>query len=403
MDGAVGVSLRPVPTMTTHATTRAHLDACLAAMAAHDLDALVLGREPDARYVSGAERLWTAGARPFGPGCVVIAATGAVHVQSTWDAGIPAEIASDRLYGLTWNGSILATQLAAVPGLPDARRIGVDGMSPGVARLLAALAPRSAFVDATTVLTALRAAKNTEEVASIRAAVALAASALEAARAHLRPGVRGRVLTGRAAAHLAGLGTTTPDLEASFWPNSPGPSPAGAVPTRPDPTGSPLGDPTLPAGALVAAHVSVIASGYEGIALQTWVNGPAGGGPGRPTPDQLTLGERWRGLFADLTAACVAGRPAGDLEGAYRRAGAPLPAGPVVHGVGLGMEPPLVGAGFPDDAGRTTVLAPGMVLFVLGEVSEPGVGTVVGGETLLVTASGAERLGVLETGLLDPR
>ena len=47
-------------------------------MEAADVDILVLGREANARYVSGAPRLWTAGSRAFGPGCVVVRATGAV-------------------------------------------------------------------------------------------------------------------------------------------------------------------------------------------------------------------------------------------------------------------------------------------------------------------------------------
>ena len=50
----------------------------LAEMEAADVDVLVVGREGNARYVSGAPRLWTAGSRAFGPGCVLVRATGAV-------------------------------------------------------------------------------------------------------------------------------------------------------------------------------------------------------------------------------------------------------------------------------------------------------------------------------------
>ena len=48
----------------------------LAEMEAADIDVLVVGREGNARYVSGAPRLWTAGSRAFGPGCVLVRATG---------------------------------------------------------------------------------------------------------------------------------------------------------------------------------------------------------------------------------------------------------------------------------------------------------------------------------------
>jgi len=45
-------------------------------MEAYDLDILVLGRQANIRYVTGAPQLWIAGTRPFGPMCVVVRATG---------------------------------------------------------------------------------------------------------------------------------------------------------------------------------------------------------------------------------------------------------------------------------------------------------------------------------------
>ena len=48
----------------------------LAEMEAGNIDVLVVGREANARYVSGAPRLWMAGSRAFGPGCVLVRATG---------------------------------------------------------------------------------------------------------------------------------------------------------------------------------------------------------------------------------------------------------------------------------------------------------------------------------------
>src|SRR5262249_11248259 len=65
---------------------------CLEAMERHGLDVLVLGRDANARYVAGARRLWTAGTRAFAPTCVLVRATGDVHLLSTWDDGIPEEI-----------------------------------------------------------------------------------------------------------------------------------------------------------------------------------------------------------------------------------------------------------------------------------------------------------------------
>ena len=75
----------------------------LAQMEAHDLDVLVLGRQANVRYVSGAPQLWVAGTRPFGPICTVVRSTGEIHLNSTWDEGIPDDIPHDHLYGLAWN------------------------------------------------------------------------------------------------------------------------------------------------------------------------------------------------------------------------------------------------------------------------------------------------------------
>ena len=85
----------------------ARRDRVLAEMEAAGIDVLVVGREANARYVSGAQRLWTAGSRAFGPGCVLVRATEAVHLLSTWDEGIPAEIPHENLYGISFNADEL--------------------------------------------------------------------------------------------------------------------------------------------------------------------------------------------------------------------------------------------------------------------------------------------------------
>src|SRR3989442_4673020 len=99
----------------------------LAAMADGGVDALILSREANARYVSGARRLWLAGARAFAPGCVLVAATGEVHLLSISDDGVPRDIPVANLYPITWNPVNLFGRLAAIPRLASARPIGVDG------------------------------------------------------------------------------------------------------------------------------------------------------------------------------------------------------------------------------------------------------------------------------------
>src|SRR5215468_3575729 len=108
----------------------------LAQMAAHDIDVLVLGRPANVRYVTGAHLLWLAGTHPFAPTCILVRATGEIHLLSTWDEGVPDDIPHERLFGITWNPMNVVEVLRAIQGATDARRVGTDGMSPGYARML---------------------------------------------------------------------------------------------------------------------------------------------------------------------------------------------------------------------------------------------------------------------------
>src|SRR5947209_3630381 len=92
-------------------------------MARQDVDVLVLGREGNARFVSGATRLWLAGTRPFAPGCVVVRETGAVHLMSATDFGVPAEIPPEHLYPMSWNPVSIVGAVDAIPGVSGARPI----------------------------------------------------------------------------------------------------------------------------------------------------------------------------------------------------------------------------------------------------------------------------------------
>src|SRR5438270_5246954 len=110
-------------------------------MAREGVDVLLLGREGNARYVSGARRLFLAGERAFAPGCVVVRETGAVHLLSNTDFGVPDEIPRSNLYPTSWNPATLVGRVAAVPGVSKARRVGVDGLTPSFEALLTAALP----------------------------------------------------------------------------------------------------------------------------------------------------------------------------------------------------------------------------------------------------------------------
>ena len=165
-------------------------------MAAHDLDVLVLGRQANVRYVAGAPQLWVAGTRPFGPTCVLVRKTGAVHLLSTWDEGVPDDIPHENLYGISWNPMNTMSALQRIEGASTARRVGTDALSPAFAKLLPTAFPNAELVDGELAMRAARRIKTAEEVDSLREAIAVAESGLAAAVSELRPGVSEQLLAG---------------------------------------------------------------------------------------------------------------------------------------------------------------------------------------------------------------
>lgn len=323
----------------------------LAAMADADLDALVLGREANARYVSGARRLWLAGARPFAPGCVVLP-NGDVHLLSASDAGMPPGVPFEHLYPLMWNPANLMARLASLPGLASARTVGVDALTPLMESLLTATFPQAELRDAQTVLFAARRQKLPQELDVMRDAHAIAARALDDVVSTTEPGTTERDLQARFEQRMCELGTTTPAFEGRF---------GGAFPR----------DRPLAAGDRVVLDVGVLVDGYEGGLARTVVCGD-----GEVVPNPSTA------LFDELTAVIRPGASGVDLWDVWAKAGADRPDRPVAHGIGIGVEPPFIG---PD----ADEFADGMTLTVCADVSGW-----THRDTVVVTPSGAEPLRV---------
>lgn len=353
---------------------RGRRERALAQMEERDIDILVLGRQANVRYVTGAPQLWVAGTRPFGPICEVVRSTGEIHLNSTWDEGIPDEIPHDHLYGLAWNPMTLIEVLKALPGAATVKRVGTDSLTPTFAQLLPMAFPNAELVDAEPALRAARRIKTPDEVAVLRGALSVAETALDAARAELTAGATEKSLTGALMQAMAAGGVTTPATQDGAW-----------VTSKDHPWQRARDNGCIEDGDLVAFSVGVMAEGYLGEVGRTWPVGDVGQS-GVPM-----LYDRWNRLWDRLLDACRPGRPASDLLAAYEAAGEPLPAMPVAHGLGLGYDPPVV-----TPALRATitqaVLEPGMVLAVSGYVWQQGVGAVFSRDAVHVTADGAEVL-----------
>jgi Xaa-Pro dipeptidase len=374
------------------------LERCLAEMERHDVDALVLHREGNVRYVSGARRLWRAVVTAFTPSCVVVRASGQVHLMSTWDDGIPAEIPDENLYGLSWNPRNYVAALQAIDGLREARRLGVDGMSALFSGMLPAVAPNATLVDGERIMRAARAVKTPDELGCIRTAVAIAEGALHDALAAIEPGVAERELVAVFQQRMTDFGVTTPATEGTFCA-TPRAQEAGANPAV-APLRQIVSDRPVHAGELVACSAGVLYAGYEGGVARTW---PCLGPGGTVSDAPRALADRAAAVLDALAAQCRAGCTTADLRRAARSTGEPLPPLPLVHGVGLGVEAPVVGGALGPELPAEEVLAPGMVLALTAYAWEPGIGGFLGKEMVAITDDEPERLTRLSHGPLSLR
>jgi Xaa-Pro dipeptidase len=345
----------------------------LAEMEEADIDVLVVGREGNARYVSGAPRLWTAGSRAFGPGCVLVRATGSVHLLSTWDEGIPEDIPRENLYGISFNAMNFVKVLQRIEGAATARTVATDSMTGSSAHILPKAFPSAELVDGEPLLRRARRIKTPEEVDAIRASVRVAERALGEAEGVLGRGVTERQLTGVFMEAMATAGVTTPSTQDVAW-----------ITSRRHPWHRSSRDAPIESGDLVAFEAGVILGGYVGELGRTYsVDGDA-------AIDRELL-QRRDELWDRLLAACRVGAPLTELLDAYDAAGIPPPPMPVARGLGLGFDLPLATHALPRTAGEQYVAA-GMVLALTAYVWKEGVGALYGQEPIVVTATGPEVL-----------
>lgn len=345
----------------------------LAQMDAYDLDVLVLGRQANVRYISGAPQLWVVGTRPFGPICTFVRATGEIHLNSTWDEGMPEEIPHENLYGLAWNPMTLIGVLQNIKGADTARRVGTDALTPTFAKLLPMAFPQAELVDGEQAMRAARRIKTPEEVMALRSALRIAEHGLARAAAELAPGISEKILAGALLEAEAAGGVSTPATQDAAW-----------VTSREHPWRRAQGDGRVREGDLVALSAGVLADGYVGEVARTMH-------VGEPTAGVNALYRRRDDLWDRLLDACRPGKPTSALLDAYQQAGEPLPAMPVAHGLGLGFDPPVVSPNLRATA-EADVLDEGMVLALTGYVWEHGVGAVFTRDAVVIRADGPEVL-----------
>ncbi|MDG2304282.1 MAG: M24 family metallopeptidase [Candidatus Binatia bacterium] len=369
------------------ALRRARRGRVFAAMEQLGLDACLFGRETNARYVAGQRRLWTSNTRAYLPTCIAIRRTGRVHVMtlssSVEDA--PEDLPSEDVYGRSFDAARLLGIYRALPGLPEAKRVGVDGLTVPTRDLIGHICPNAEIVAAEATMRELRRVKLPAEVDCIRVALAIAESSLQCTADLLRPGVTGQELQSRYLERMCTLGTSLFAQQGTFHPARP-----GAVP----PFGT-RAEPFTP-GQLVVLSGGALWSGYEGSLARTW-RCPDGDDP---SAGQRALYSRWRELLARLLEQCRPGRSGAELVSAYQASGEPLPRGAFAYSVGLGHEGPIAGSGQGAYLDRRQVLAHDMVVALRPWVSDEQCGF-LGEEVVRITGGAPERLTTMSHGPLS--
>jgi Xaa-Pro aminopeptidase len=365
----------------------------LAEMERRGIDVCLFGREANVRYACGARRLWTAGTRPFGPGCIVVRSTGAVHLMafSASYEGMPEEVGPDDFFSITWNPMNFVDEIKAMPGVAGARRVAVDGLSPLFRELLPLIVGDAEVVPAEEMMRGLRRVKLPEEVLALRIAASIAESSLVHAIGELRPGVTESELRGAYLERACNLGAPQFAMQGTFTVVD-GPQLRHISSDR-----------AIDDGDLVAMAGGSLWAGYEGSLARTWLCGSAGSrGSARrrtATPEQQQLFGRWRRVMGALVEQCRPGRTGADLRRAHEATGEPLPAMTIASSLGLGHEGPIAGTTLGPDFDGQQRLEPSMVLEVRTFVAGPA-GGCYGADMVLVGEDGPEPITTLGWGPL---
>jgi Xaa-Pro aminopeptidase len=368
-----------------------------AAMARHDVPALLLLGRANVQYATGA--VWPLGDEGRAqqePVLALVSADDALpHLFASSLDVEHADLPDDHVHAgvhvaCDAGVRVFAGKLRDLLGARVRGRVGVDEATSAMHRLLPALLPEAALADAQPILAQARIVKTVDEVACIRRAQAINDLAMRDVQAALRTGITPNALSALFLARIAALGASG-NLVDPIW--QPMPAHRSQQPeTVNDEIAFPLpsGTAALAAGETLWVDTGITYHGYVSDFGRTWIVGDA------PSPAQRALFARWRAVLERVLEVVRPGATGADLTRAAR---AGEPRAPwlrhlyLAHGAGLdSAELPLVGTDLGDAFDAGTVLAPGMVLIFEPIVWQDGVGGHRAEEGVVVTESGYERI-----------
>jgi len=297
-------------------------------------------------------------------------------------------------------------RLRELPAAAQRGRVGIAGLAGlprfpegvvahGAYEALRRALPDADLVNATALLEEARFVKSAEEIGFLTEAVRIVEQGIDVLAREARPGVPERVVYARVLARLIEAGSEIPTFLSwqAGWPQR--------QLNHFQPTGRPLR-----AGDVISTEIEASVIGYRGQVTQPFVLG--------------AVPERYREMMrihAAVLERCYAAlvpgaTPASLAEIARDVAAAPYTCRIVIHGRGLGDDPPLLvfrsQTGSPRHRRMSDwCLAEDAVLMVkpyvfLGDPHRDFIEDSVGwGDTVVVTGAGARRLGTREPGIVE--
>jgi Xaa-Pro dipeptidase len=374
-------------------------------LAASDLDAILVWKDENVRYLSGLRAQIISGKSALLNGCLltgngdlVLFCSGgevdrATRVMPWIDRieTVPIMEARGLIAGTVEN--VIAPVLREL-GV-DQARLGLDETAYAQVQELQRVLPEMALGDGDAVMQAARLIKSESELAVMQEAAAIAEAVTESAIAAAKPGVREYDVVADAMHTLFKLGGEMAHLASPFVASGEHMSPPNRFPS----------DKIIREGDLVFIDIGAMYNGYYADMGRTVICGT-------PSEHQREIFTAVRNSLAAATAAMRPGNTNDDVAAAVRAEGDKMGLGDdflslfIGHGVGIGAnEPPYVGEALP---GATTVeLQVGMTLAIeplIWVPDVPGGGGVRLEDTILVAEGGGRsltRTGFDENLLLD--
>ena len=357
------------------------------------VEALILFRADNLRYAAGARHsLGVPGNYSILPTICVVLPEGEPDIFIVDPDGVPRTIPKDKVHGVfvldTEAGRRnLTSTLGSVIGYSPGMTVGVDEGSWLLQETLRTAFPKAKFVDGMSVMAHARSIKLPAEVECIRSAERITEEAMWKVIEHIRPGIQEARLNGIFLQEIAARGSNWSFYEGTWCAqhkaleDEPFLAP-GAVPYRHLAT-----DRVLEEGDLVSIDSGAIYQGYFSDFGRTWYCGVST----RPSQEQKDCFKQWYEQCQRMLERCRPGNTVADLHRAVSDIQSNIPL--VGHGLGLSIEPPIVGGG-PERLAEEEqwVLAPGMVFNIEPYVWKEGAGGVRCDETIVITENGYESI-----------